>query len=95
MTYTCVPLLQWSVYRCSRNSADQYRLIGWYRRSYISSALVSFDSSAHIFMCERSKYFIPSESAGTNFSALFNFNLWLEGQRFDQVQEVTDDFSDY
>lgn len=53
---------------------------------------MSFDSSARIFISKDKNYFVPSESAGTNFNALFTFNCWLESQNFDSIEEVTGEF---
>lgn len=92
MNYTSTPLIQWSVFKCSTKEHSEHRLIGWYKRSYISSALVSFDASARIFTCTEVNYFIPIENSGTNFAALFNFNRWLESQHFDYIEDVSLDF---
>lgn len=93
MSYTSTPLIQWNIFKCCTDNTSEHRLIGWYKRSYISSALVSFDTSAYIFMCTDVNYFIPPENCGTNFTALFNFNRWLESQSFVSIEDVSNDFN--
>jgi GH43 family beta-xylosidase len=80
------------VFQCSSLVHQEFRLIGWYKRSYISSALVSFDADAQIFSSNSKHYFIPQDNAGINLNSLFLFNLWLETQSFLKVENVSDRF---